>query len=82
MLLRAALLIGASVFSTFGGGLFLAPSPSVGQIYWHQQTNFSVVARIMVFRHLRGKGKMILLLSLNITMNEVGGASVIAKFQS
>ena len=27
-------------------------------------------------------GKMIILLSLNITMNRVGGASVIAKFQS
>ena len=28
------------------------------------------------------RGKMIILLSLNITMKEGGGASVIAKFQS
>ena len=29
-----------------------------------------------------GLGKMIISLSLNITMNQLGGASVIAKFHS
>ena len=32
--------------------------------------------------HTGGEGKMIISLSMNITMNQLGGASIIAKFHS
>ena len=39
------------------------------------------VAKLPACRH-QNRGKMIISLSLNITMNQLGGASVIAKFHS
>ena len=44
----------------------------------------SVGSLVVSFKHLpvTGHGSMIISLSLNITMNQVGGASVIAKFHS
>ena len=44
--------------------------------------NITGFAQLPTNVNIANMGKMIISLSLNITMNQVGGASVIAKFHS